>query len=291
MRQTRRDFGRLMLAAWSGSRLGADWRPPGVTIGSASYSFRTLPLDGAIDAMRSLGLQHCVLWQGHVEPRPASRDSLRAWRTSVSMREIERVREKFERAGIRLIGFYYSLRNDFSDAEIQRGFEMAHALHVKYLMASPVVSSAKLLDSQARRHGIYIGLHNHANIAADEFARPSDFEKALEGATNLRINLDIGHLVAAGFDPVEFLQRHHARIVSLDVKDRKRNGDQVPFGEGDTPIAEVLRLLLRNRYKIPAMIEYEYKGSDPVVEVRKCMEYCLAALKNAKREQTKGGLI
>jgi hypothetical protein len=52
----------------------------------------------------------------------------------------------------------------------------------------------------------------------------------------------------------------------------------VPFGEGATPIREVLQLLKTKRYDIPANVEYEYKGGDTVAEVRRCFEYCKRAL-------------
>ena len=52
----------------------------------------------------------------------------------------------------------------------------------------------------------------------------------------------------------------------------------MPFGEGDTPIKPVLQLLKKKRYRIPANIEYEYKGGDTVEEVRKCFDYCKQAL-------------
>ena len=95
----------------------------------------------------------------------------------------------------------------------------------------------------------------------------------------ININLDIGHFTAANFDAVDFLTKHHSRIVTLHIKDRKKNqGDNVPLGEGDTPIKAVLQLLKKNRYPIPANIEYEYKGSDTVAEVRKCLDYCKKAL-------------
>ena len=45
----------------------------------------------------------------------------------------------------------------------------------------------------------------------------------------------------------------------------------MPWGEGDTPLAEILRLMRDEKYKFMATIELEYKipdGSDAVKEVR-----------------------
>jgi sugar phosphate isomerase/epimerase len=125
-----------------------------------------------------------------------------------------------------------------------------------------------------------VGLHNHSRLDPNEWATAADFEKAMANSSEyICVNLDIGHFTAANQDSLAFLQKHHDRIVTLHIKDRKRNeGATVPFGEGDAPIKEVLALLARNRWPIPANIEYEYKGADTVAEVRRCVEYCKAAL-------------
>lgn len=95
----------------------------------------------------------------------------------------------------------------------------------------------------------------------------------------IRVNLDIGHFAAANHDALAFLRTHHDRIVSLHLKDRKRNdGPNVPIGEGDAPIVDVLHLLRDRKSTIPANIEYEYEGGDAVVEVRRCLEFCRRAL-------------
>jgi sugar phosphate isomerase/epimerase len=105
----------------------------------------------------------------------------------------------------------------------------------------------------------------------------------MEGASPyIGVNLDIGHFVAAGGDPVAYIREHHQKIVTLHIKDRKKNhGANLPFGQGDTPIVQVLRLLRDNKWKIPANIEYEYgEGAnlDTIAEVKKCYEYCKQAL-------------
>ena len=68
-------------------------------------------------------------------------------------------------------------------------------------------------------------------------------------------------------------------ISNLHLKDRKKNdGPNTVWGEGETRIKEVLQLLKKAKYPIPADIEYEYQGADAIVEVKKCMAFCRTAL-------------
>src|SRR5439155_14794361 len=98
---------------------------------------------------------------------------------------------------------------------------------------------------------------------------------ALQMSKYYRINLDIGHFTAAGYDPVDYIQQHHDKIVILHMKDRKKEpvakGENTPWGEGDTNIKGVLQLLKKNKWAIPALVEYEYNGAGTSEEeVKKC---------------------
>lgn len=277
---TRRHFVTSTLAAvplLGAARINS--RINGVTIGVQSYSFRDRPLDAAIAAMKEIGLGSVEMYSGHVEPK-GSREELRKWRTTVDLGEFKKVRQKFDAAGIDLYAYNYSFREDFTDAEIERGFEMAKALGVKVITASSNVTTAKRIDPFAKKHKIRVGMHNHSNIKPNEFATPQNFADAMAGMSEyICVNLDIGHFTAANFDPVDYLDKNASRIVTLHIKDRKKNqGANLPFGEGETPIKQVLQLMKRKKLTMPAKIEYEYKGTDTVAEVRKCFEYCKQAL-------------
>jgi sugar phosphate isomerase/epimerase len=251
----------------------------GVQIGAQSYSFRDRPVDEAIKAIAEVGLSECELWQGHVEPKLKGPE-LSKWRETVSLDTFKDIRKKFDDAGIKIYAYNYSLRDNASDAEFERGFEMVKALGAERITASSTVTAAPRYDKYAPKYKVWVGMHNHSNMKDNEYNSPESFAKAMEGRSKyIGINLDIGHFTAANFDAVDYLEKHHDKIVTLHIKDRKKNqGDNMPLGEGDTPIKPVLQLLKKNKWKIPANIEYEYKGTDPVVEVKKCYEYCRAAL-------------
>jgi sugar phosphate isomerase/epimerase len=292
---TRRDFGKIAMA---GLPLGAalakiNSTVSGVQLGVQSYSFRDRPLDAAIQAMVEDGIGECELYSPHIElgglPRPqgsggrgaANREELRKWRLTVPLNEIKAVRKKFDDAGIWLFAFNYSFRDDFTDAEIDRGFQMAQALGVKVITASSTVSVMPRVAPFAEKYKITVGVHGHNNVKdPNEFATPESFAKAMALSKMIGVNLDIGHFTAANFDAVSYIEEHHDRITNLHLKDRKKNdGPNVPFGEGDTPIKPVLLLLKQKKYNIPANIEYEYKGKDDAaVEVKKCLDYCKQAL-------------
>jgi len=293
---TRREWHGLVLGGLASSLLprsaaAIDSKVKGVQLGAQSYSFRDRPLDGVIEGMKAVGLGELELWSSHLEPRvdwqnrdeasrKKQREDVRKFRLETPLSHFEQIGGKFKAAGIDLYAYNYSFRDDFTDVEIERGFEQAKALGAKVLTASSNQNTTPRIDAAAKKHKMRVGLHNHSRVDPNEWATAQDFEKAMAGSSEyICVNLDIGHFTAANQDAVAFLQKHHGRIVTLHIKDRKRNeGDTVPFGEGDAPIKEVLQLLAKNRWPIPANIEYEYKGADTVAEVRRCVDYCKQAL-------------
>lgn len=289
---TRREFGRLTVAALALPRTltGAaiDSKVGGVTLGVQTYSFRDLPraegrdlVDPIIEAMTACGLGDCELWSPHVEPKGLAREALRAWRLETPLDHFRAVRKKFDAAGLSIYGYNYSFKPDYSDEEIDRGFEMTRALGASIITASTTLPVARRVVPFAEKHNMVVAMHNHSNVAdPNEFATPESFAAALKMSRYFKINLDIGHFTAANLDAVAYLREHHADITNIHVKDRKKNqGENTPWGQGDTPIREVLQLVKKGGWPIRGHLEYEYRGTGtPVDEVKKCYEYARQAL-------------
>jgi sugar phosphate isomerase/epimerase len=311
MTNSRRHFLKIALAGLPVSAALAakmiDSKIDGVQLGVQSYSFRDLPLDQAIQAMVTDGLGDCELFSPHIEAggiealkpilEPAggkqlSREEmtaafkaygakLREWRLTVPLDYFKGVRKKFDDAGIQLYAYNLTLDASATDPEIDRTFEMAKALGVGIITSSTTLPVAQRMAPFAHKHEMIVAFHGHSDVKnPEQFATPESFEKALAMSKQYRINLDIGHFTAAGYNAADFINSKHEQIVLIHLKDRKKNdGPNEPWGQGDTPIKEILQLLKQKQYSIPAFIEYEYKGTGTSVEeVAKCYQYCKNAL-------------
>jgi sugar phosphate isomerase/epimerase len=211
----------------------------------------------------------------------ASREAVRKWRLGEGLDQVRAAGEKFRRAGVRVLAFNFLLKDWCTDEEIECGLQMTRALDTRLMTASTSLSMAKRSIPFFERHAMLLAVHGHSNLSdPNQFATPESFEQALAMSPHYRVNLDIGHFSAAGFDSVAFIRAHHDRITNLHIKDRKNHdGPNVPFGQGDTPIKPVMQLLKTQRYPIPAYVEYEYAGSgSSTQEVAKCLQYVEASL-------------
>lgn len=286
-RVTRREFGLTLAALPLAGFTSSLYR--GVRLGAQTYSFRDLPrtpggdgVDQVIEAFRECELEECELYAPQVEPQfNEAREALRAWRLETPLDHFKQVGEKFRKAGIEIYAYNYSPTMSFTDAEIDRGFEMARALGAQIITASTELDTARRIVPFAEKHKMIMAMHGHSNTKdPNQFSSPESFAAALKMSKYFKVNLDIGHFTAANFDAVSYVREHHADITNLHLKDRKRNqGDNMPWGQGDTPIKPVLQLLQRERWPIRAYVEYEYKGQGTSVEeVKKCLAFARQAL-------------
>jgi len=342
MLYTRRDFGKIALAAGAAASLtGA--KPSsnfgGVQIGIITYSFRTLPgsAEETLKYCLECGISGVELMSNVAEshagaPMPAGRgfgpgggpppgpgrpgagpggpagggrapltpeqqaarqkaaEELKQWRLSVSMDKYKAFRKMYEDAGVKIYAFKLPPTLAMSDQEYDYIWNVAETLGADHVtMELPTEDSLlqRVAEFAAKRK-LNIAFHTHGQGGS------SGFEKALGASKYTALNLDVGHYFGVtGQSPIPIIEQYHDRISSLHLKDRKgpgeaaadagpgRGGANVPWGQGGTPLKEILQLMKQRKYSFPASIEYEYntpEGSDVLTEIKKCVQFCRDAL-------------
>ena len=200
------------------------------------------------------------------------------WRSKVGTAPFEKMRKMYKDAGVSIYAFKpNAFGRNASDEEIAYGMIAAKALGATHVtLEHPSNDEHTLrLGKLGEKYKMSVGYHGH------EQETFTFWDTALSQSKRNGLNLDAGHYIAAGnTDLIPLIEKQHSRILSMHTKDRTTpaNGKgNLPWGTGDTPIPELLKLIAKNKYKFPATIELEYQvpeGSDAVKEVQKCVEFC-----------------
>ena len=218
--------------------------------------------------------------QPGVNPETA-REKLRNWRLSAPAEHYRNIKKEYDVVGITIFTYYVTINESHTDAEIDAMFAGAKLLGARGVIGSYGLAIANRLAPFPAKHGMFLGLHNHDNLSdPDAFSSEASIVKGLGYSQDFKATLDVRHFTAGNGDCLGFLERHHERVSSVHLGDRrKNNGHSTPFGEGDAPIIEILRLIRDNQWPIVALLEFEHGTLRPEVEeVRLMFDYCKRAL-------------
>lgn len=307
-------------AAWS-NPFFAQGKPNskffGVQIGVITYSFRSMPgtaeqilkyiTDSGISAIELMGDAveeyagkpvNPVKMQPWVAGQPpkysdeekaqmaAYEKQMADWRAGVSMDKFTELRKLYNKAGVSIYAYKpNALGQKNTDAEIEYALKAAKALGAASVTVELPTDPAhsKRLGDLAAKHKVYIGYHAHTQ------ATDTAWDIALGQSPYNSMNLDCGHYIAAGGNNTKetllaLIAAKHDRITTMHIKDRRskdNGGNNMPWGQGDTPIKEILNLLKDKKYAIPATVELEYEipsGSDAVKETGTCLAFAKKSL-------------
>ena len=96
-------------------------------------------------------------------------------------------------------------------------------------------------NDKMRKSGLRAGYHNHiAEWQAVDGKLPMEI-LAESTDKNIMLQLDVGHCLSGGGDPVEWINSHPGRTRSLHLKDWSKEKEfQALFGEGVAPWKKIL---------------------------------------------------
>ena len=256
----------------------------GIIVGVQTWSFRTMQDQSPLAILKYIkhtGIKHVELMGNHVEPFVGifeDSENISKLRKEASISKFKELRKLYNDAGVSIYAF--KPRRCFekynTDDEIRYGMRAAKALGASHItLEHPSDDEHTLrLSEIADEEDILVGYHNH------EQGTPTLWDTAISQSDFNRLNIDLGHYTASETgDPLEIFKDKHNKIVSIHLKDRKRlsrGGDNLVWGQGDTPIKEAVKIYKEEGYDFPLTIELEYdipEGSDEISELKKCISY------------------
>jgi len=211
--------------------------------------------------------------------RAAAQQELAKWRASTPLEFYSAVRRKFNDAGIDI--YAISLFSSATPEQFARTLDIADALGAKLVATTADLPGLRILAPLAAKRSLTVGIQGRPDMTAtnpDIVAKPEQFAEAAALSPNCKVMLDIGDATGRGWDTLKFVQEHAAAIALLYLKDRRRDYTSVPFGEGDTPLREILRLIRDRNYPIRCYIDCEYQSVDRPGDIKRSLDFMKTAL-------------
>jgi sugar phosphate isomerase/epimerase len=276
----------------------------GVQLGCTTYSYRNMPhkVDDVIPylllaginsiELRSVAEEDLGIPEMPARPREQltdkekadfakandeAREAQRKWRLSLPMQRYADMRKKFNDAGINVYISKFA-PSAWSDEEIDYAFNAAKVLGSIGITDEMTDAACQRLGKFAEKHKSLAMYHTHGQVADPGFS----FDKYLSYSPANMLNLDAGHYFGAtGLHPNKVIEQYHNKMRSIHIKDKTgpKNATpdtNMPFGKGETPIADILLLLKKEKWPISVDVELEYpipESSDAAKEVAKSIEY------------------
>lgn len=134
----------------------------------------------------------------------------------------------------------------------------------------------------ANQYQLKIGLHNHLGTAVETQPQLEEF---FEKCPECGLILDVGHLVGAGGDPLEIIEKYHDRLVTVHLKDfvykdkdaeswgRRLRFCELGGGEIGKGMADIINALKKVGYSEWIYIEHDTHVNDPRIDLKTSRDY------------------
>lgn len=163
-------------------------------------------------------------------------------------------------------------KNDVGN--IEKAYKYAKALGSKVVTGCISHPDADIVLSEAdrcgKKYGLVFAIENHP---APSIEKPEDVAEIMMKYETVGANLDTGIYNMQGYDVIAAADLLKNKIYHVHFKDTVKGGEGcLPIGDGDAPMADVLRKLRAWDYKNMVSVEFEYLG-DPAPGLKKSIEF------------------
>ncbi len=255
-------------AAASPNASAAASSAPAIRFGIASYSFREFSRRLCIQYTKQLGISLLTIKEFHALYRSTPE-------------ELDRARREFAAAGLTLTGggTVYMLKEDPEDVKFY--FEYARRLGLPMMNVGPTAKTLPIIEKFAREYDIKIAVHNHGPEDR-HFPAPSDALKLIRDMDpRMGVCVDVGHTTRTGKDLLEEIEMAGPRLLDVhmkDLRDLKQAASQCDVGDGQMPVPQIFRLLMKMNYSGVVHLEYEINADNPLPGMHRSFAYMRGVL-------------
>jgi sugar phosphate isomerase/epimerase len=248
----------------------ADQKPTStLELGLASYTLRTLDIDGVIKTASRLGLTSIALKSMHM-PLEATPEQIKA------------TADEVRAAGLKLFGAGVIYMK--TQQEVENAFNYASIAGLDTIIGVPNHEFLPLVNDLVKKHNIRLAIHNHGP-GDDLYHSPNDvWAKIKDLDKRIGLCIDIGHVVRIKEDPIPMISKYKDRLYDMHIKDVNKaveDGTPVEIGRGVIDIPGIIKAVKKINYAYRLSIEYEKDGDDPIPGLAESVGYLRGIIKTS----------
>lgn len=253
----------------------------GWQIGVQTYSFNKFTLFESIEKAKAAGVKYIEAYPG----QKVAKDIDAAMGPDMKPEAMEKVKAKLKECEITLVAFgVCGLGNE---AEARKVFDFAKKMGIKVLTSEPPAQVLPTLDKLCDEYGLKVAIHNHPKPSV--YWNPDTLLEAVKNCSpRIGACADTGHWLRSDLNPLECMKKLSGRIVSMHLKDlcaKDKGQHDVVWGTGVTDIPAVMAEMLKQNFKGPISIEYEYNWDNSLPEITECVKFFTQKAREIARAQ------
>lgn len=212
--------------------------------------------------IRTMGYENLEIWEPNFSHFVYNEDDARAMAAELAQ------------MGFKLLVYCIGGYGPKDVANVEKGYRFAHALGAKVVSGCiPLLGTEELLPELERcgkLYGLKFAVENHP---APNIEDPADVKRITEGYSTIGANLDVGIYNMQYFDVIAAAKLLKDKLFHVHFKDTVKGGHGcLPIGDGDAPMAELIKLLQTWGYDNMVSVEFEYEG-DPAPGLVKSLAF------------------
>ena len=235
-------------------------------IGMAGFTFAKFDLEKTLETMQRVDVHYLCIKDFHL-PLNSTDDQIAAFHN--------RLKEK----GV--TGYAVGPIYMKTEEEVDRAFEYAKRVGVQLIIGVPNVELLPYVEKKVKEYNCRLAIHLHGPDlkiypdAEDVWNRVKDMDP------RMGMCLDIGHDTRNGKDPVADLNKYHARIFDMHIKDVTANtnkGYSLEIGRGIIDFPSLVKMLRKVGYSDVCSLEHEKDMANPFMGIAESIGYFKAVI-------------